>query len=329
MGFCQVGFGAAVLPGVGFGRVGFVLGFAGPRIGPGPSTTPSAQVLALAWAAMGHRPLLLLTNDDGIDSVGLHVLARAMRRHGEVLIVAPDAEYSGAGAALGALHLIRPEVHEVVIEGIDRAYSVSGPPALCTLFAALGAFGRVPDLVVAGINPGANVGRAVYHSGTVGAALTARGRFINGLAVSQEVAEVAVDGQGAEAGLAGQLWDAAAAVADAVVEELLRGGLPSDPVVVNLNVPNRAVAEMNGWQLSTVATQPPRTMASARLEPKAGHDRAFHVEMSWGDPVAMPDHTDSGAIEAGKVSVSFLSRLDHVDLTPQHGVELHLDGLFS
>ena len=111
---------------------------------------------------MGTRPLLLLTNDDGIDSVGLHVLARAMRELGEVLIVAPDSEYSGAGAALGALHLIKPEVHETIVDGIDRAYAVTGPPALCTLFAALGAFGAVPDLVVSGINPGANVeiGRA-------------------------------------------------------------------------------------------------------------------------------------------------------------------------
>ncbi len=277
---------------------------------------------------MSLRPLLLLTNDDGIDSVGLHVLARAMRRHGDVLIVAPDAEYSGSGAALGALHLIRPEVHEVAIEGIDRAYSVSGPPALCALFAALGAFGRAPDLVVAGINPGANVGRAVYHSGTVGAVLTARGRFINGVAVSQEVAEIAVEGQGGEVGLATQRWQDAADVADVIVGGLFRGGLPSDPVVINLNVPNRPIAEMTGWQLSTVATQPPRTMSSARLEPRGGHIGSFHVEMSWGDPVAMAAHTDSGAIEAGKISVSFLSRLDHVESTVHTGVELTLDELF-
>jgi 5'-nucleotidase len=117
---------------------------------------------------------ILVTNDDGIDSVGLHVLARAMRSHGEVVIVAPDREYSGASAAFGALHLIQPEVHTAHVEGIDVSWAVSGPPALCVMFARLGAFGAPFDLVVSGINPGANVGRSVYHSGTIGATLTGR-----------------------------------------------------------------------------------------------------------------------------------------------------------
>ena len=274
---------------------------------------------------LARRPLLLLTNDDGIDSVGLHVLARAMARLGEVMVVAPDGEYSGASAALGPLHLIRPDVHEVSLEGIERAYSVSGPPALCTMFAALGAFGAVPDLVVSGINPGANVGRAVYHSGTVGAALTGRGRGISGVAVSQEVAEFAVEGQGEENSLASQRWEDAAAVAEVVVASLLAGGLPADPLVVNLNVPNRAVADMLGWQLSRVAVQPPRTMASATLVPRAGHAGSYHVEMKWGDPVSLPSDTDSGAIEAGKVAVSYLGRLDHVYPTHRPSIDDALD----
>jgi 5'-nucleotidase len=111
---------------------------------------------------------ILVTNDDGIDSVGLHVLARAMRPFGEVVIAAPDQEYSGAGAAIGALHIIQPEVHKRQVEGIDTAWAISGPPALCVFFARLGVFGDPFDLVVSGINPGANVGRSVYHSGTVG-----------------------------------------------------------------------------------------------------------------------------------------------------------------
>ena len=57
---------------------------------------------------------ILVTNDDGIDSVGLHVLARSLVDLGEVTIAAPDQEYSGAGAAIGALHISRPEVHQSV-----------------------------------------------------------------------------------------------------------------------------------------------------------------------------------------------------------------------
>src|SRR3954451_6117734 len=127
---------------------------------------------------------ILVTNDDGIDAVGLHVLARRLVELGDVVVGAPDREYSGASAALGTLHLIRPEVRRVDIAGVADAWSITGPPALCVTFGRLGVFGARFDLVVSGINPGANSGRAIYHSGTVGAALTARNGGVCGLAVS-------------------------------------------------------------------------------------------------------------------------------------------------
>ena len=65
-------------------------------------------------------PRILVTNDDGIDSVGLHVLARALVDLGEVMIVAPDEEYSGAGASIGPLHLIQPEAHTADVDGIGH-----------------------------------------------------------------------------------------------------------------------------------------------------------------------------------------------------------------
>ncbi len=141
------------------------------------------------------RPRILVTNDDGIDSVGLHVLARAVAPLGDVVVAAPDQEFSGAGAAIGALHIMQPEVHRATIDDIDTAWAVTGPPALCVMFARLGAFGPLPDLIVSGINPGANVGRSVYHSGTVGAALTGRNGSIPGIAVSQSVSNFGVEGQ--------------------------------------------------------------------------------------------------------------------------------------
>src|SRR5258706_8787625 len=119
--------------------------------------------------------------------MGLHILARRLVELGEVVVAAPDREYSGAGAALGTLHLIRPEVRRVGVVGVPEAWSVTGPPALCVMFARLGVFGAPFDLVVSGINPGANSGRAIYHSGTVGAALTPRHRGLGRLAVSQPV----------------------------------------------------------------------------------------------------------------------------------------------
>jgi len=178
---------------------------------------------------------ILVTNDDGIDSVGLHVLARALVSFGEVVIGAPDREYSGAGAGLGTLHLLQPEVRRVHVDGVPEAWSVTGPPALCVVFARLGVFGGPFDLVVSGINPGANTGRAIYHSGTVGAALTARVGGISGLAVSQAVAGFGVEGQGWDDMLDDQHWDTAAEVAVRVVEAMA-ADLDRGPTVVNVNV---------------------------------------------------------------------------------------------
>jgi 5'-nucleotidase len=251
---------------------------------------------------------ILVTNDDGIDSVGLALLARALLPLGDVMIVAPDGEYSGASAAFGPLHLIRPEVQERTVRGIEQAYAVNGPPALCVLFGRLGVFGSRPDLIVSGINPGANVGRSVYHSGTVGAALTARNGGISGVAISQEVADVAVEGQGWEDVVAAQLWETAAAVAAVVVGGVLAEA-SAEPVVLNVNVPNLPLEELKGWRWTEVGTIPPRAVTSAHLEPKIGHEGTYRVVMEYGPPNPLPAHLDSGAVMDGYVALSQLSRL--------------------
>ena len=255
--------------------------------------------------------LILVTNDDGIDSIGLHVLARSMEQFGEVVVVAPDSEYSGASAALGALHLMRPEVHPGHIDDFGGVvHVVNGPPALCTMFGRMGVFGAKPDLVVAGINPGANVGRAVYHSGTVGAAVTARSGGITGIAVSQSVPHE-VDGQGEEASLGSQLWSSAARVASDVVRRVLANP-PEVPSVLNVNVPNLPFDQLKGWRWTDVGRVPPRTIASAALEPRPGHEGAFRVALSWGDEIELPENEDGGAVARGYVALSWLSRYDRV-----------------
>lgn len=271
---------------------------------------------------------ILLTNDDGIDSIGLHVLARAMRRFGDVVIVAPDREFSGASAALGALHLIQPEVQRAHVDGIDDAWAVTGPPALCVMFARLGAFGEPFDLIVSGINPGANVGRSVYHSGTVGAALTARNGKMSGIAVSQAVTGFGVEGQAWDEMLIGQKWDTAADVAAAFVEGFI-ADQPSDPVVVNINVPNVDVADLKGWRFGAVGHEPPRRMSTATLEPKEGYEGRFAVKMSWGEPVALPEDTDGGLVETGWVSVSYLSSFAHGSREDLVLAEKSLDALLA
>jgi 5'-nucleotidase len=272
-------------------------------------------------------PRILVTNDDGIDSVGLHVLARAVREHGDVLVAAPDTEYSGAGAALGALHVIHPEVRRAAISGIDEAWSINGPPGLCAMLARLGVFGRI-DLLVSGINPGANVGRAVYHSGTVGAALTARNGGTSGVAVSQAVAGFGVEGQGWAEMVADQQWETAAHVGSVVAGAVLAGEL-SEPVVVNVNVPNLPLDRIKGWRHASIGRLPPRSISRATLDPIPGRDGVFAVRMEWGDAIELPPDTDGGAIERDEVTVSYLSRIVAEPRPDLPGVDDALDGLLS
>ena len=251
---------------------------------------------------------ILLTNDDGIDSVGLHVLARAMKRFGDVVIVAPDGEYSGAGAAIGAIWEMRPEVERHHLDEFDEAWAVTGPPALCVMFARMGAFGPAPDLIVSGINPGANVGRSVYHSGTIGAALTGRNGGISGVAVSQSVSDFGVEGQAWEESIKGMHWDTAAAVASAAVDGIIASP-PAEASVLNINVPDVPVDQLDRWEWTTVGEVPPRALSKATLSPKTGHTERYHVDMSYGDTIEQPVGTDTAAMQDHHVSLTWLSRI--------------------
>jgi 5'-nucleotidase len=179
----------------------------------------------------------LITNDDGIASPGLYALAHAALAAGcEVVIAAPAEEASGSSAAITGTNTvavtgktdastIRIERRELAeVEGVT-AYSVRAAPGLIALLAAHGAFGAAPDVVLSGINRGANLGRVILHSGTVGAALTAGVNEARGLAVSLDV------GLNPDA----HHWQTAADVVRGVLPELLTHPAGT---VLNLNVPN-------------------------------------------------------------------------------------------
>lgn len=267
---------------------------------------------------------ILVTNDDGIDSVGLHALALAMRPYGEVIVVAPDREYSGAGAAIGPLHLAQPDVHRDHLDGIDEVWTLDGPPGLCVMLARLGAFGDPFDLVVSGINPGNNVGRSVYHSGTVGAAITARLGGITGVAVSQAVSGWDALGQGVEEGLSEQKWETAAEVASIAVAGIVEHP-PAEASVLNLNVPNVGLDEIKGWRHTTLGAPPAAvTGAKARLHPREGHEKSFHLTLEWGQGHEFAEHTDAGAVRAGWVSVTWLGAIGEAE-NPAPPLDLVLD----
>jgi len=176
----------------------------------------------------------LITNDDGIGSPGLAALAVGAVEHGwTVVIAAPAEEASGTSAGLsGAGEEGKVAVERRELPGVPDvpAYAVAAHPGLIALAAAQGAFGEPPDVVLSGVNRGANVGRAVLHSGTVGAALTASINGARALAVSLDV--------GLEPGPEPH-WETAVGVAATLFDRLVE--LP-EGTVLNLNVPDRAEA---------------------------------------------------------------------------------------
>jgi 5'-nucleotidase len=226
------------------------------------------------------------------------------------------------------MHLIRPEVHDATIDGIDRSWSVSGPPGLCVIYSRLGLFGDPFDLVVAGINPGMNVGRSVYHSGTVGAALTARNGGTTGIAVSQAVTGWGIEGQGSDEVLVDQHWATAATVARSVVEAMAQNP-PTTAEVLNVNVPNIPLGELQGWRHTVTGSAPPRSLTTADMVPKEGHAGSYRVEMHWGEAGELPVDTDGGAVMAGLVSLSRLNRLHDEPPPADDPAARGLDGLLG
>src|SRR3989442_413374 len=119
----------------------------------------------------------LITNDDGVKSTGIRVLATVAVDAGlDVVVAAPGWDSSGASASLTAVeHGGRLKLQRRILDGLDgvTAFAVEAAPAFIVRAAMTGAFGDPPDIVLSGVNHGPNTGRAVLHSGTVGAALTA------------------------------------------------------------------------------------------------------------------------------------------------------------
>lgn len=235
----------------------------------------------------------LITNDDGIDSPGLHRLALVARDAGlDVTMAAPAEQSSGSSASITGAEIdgrIRFERRE--LEGLDGipAYAVQAAPSLIALIAAHGAFGPVPDLVLSGINRGANVGRAILHSGTVGAALTGGVNGARGLAVSLDVGMHPAE----------LLWESATPFVRRLLTVLL--GKPVG-TVFNLNVPNRGGREPE--------LREGRLAAFGIVQTTMTQGDEEHTRLSVADvPAGQDPDSDATLLGAGFATVTSISSI--------------------
>ena len=231
-------------------------------------------------------PHILLTNDDGYQAEGLRALAEALKDFSTVSIVAPSKEQSGAAQSLT---LRQPIVCNRIAE---REWAIEGTPADCVIVALHKLLPEKPDMVISGINHGANLGENVYYSGTVGAAREGALHHIPSVAMS-------LCSKGAKV-----KFENSARVARAAAEMILKEGLP-DQVLLNVNVPEPWNGEVKFTRQSRKIT---RNQLTEGKDPR-GRSYFWLYEQKMDKDVE-PD-TDYEAIFAGAVSITPL----HLDPT--------------
>lgn len=197
------------------------------------------------------KRLILLTNDDGIESPGLWAAAEALSHLGFVTVAAPREQRSGAGRSMppdsdGKLH-----EEQVTVRGKTwKVYAVGGTPAQAVQHGILELMPRMPDLVVAGINYGENLTISITVSGTIGAALEGAAFGIPSMAVSLEMPSEFYLSHSRDI-----RFDCAAHFTQFFASKLLHGDLPEDVDVLKIDIPSEAT-EKTEWRMTRLSRQP-------------------------------------------------------------------------
>lgn len=260
---------------------------------------------ARRWVIRDEAPKnvkILVSNDDGYLAKGIITLAEALGEIAEVVVVAPDRNHSGASNSLTLTSPLR--IHKVA----EGRYFVNGTPSDCVHLALSGYLDFEPDIVVSGVNHGANLGDDVIYSGTVAAAM--EGRFLGFPAIAVSLV-----------GHRGGHFDTAARVAKELVERLEKSPLPSDSIL-NVNVPDRPYEEINGIRASRLGF---RHRSEPLVRTKDPHGRTIYWIGPAGTGQDAGPGTDFEALESGAVAVTPLK----VDLTRHEALPLVREWLAS
>lgn len=231
---------------------------------------------------------ILLSNDDGCQASGLRCLWQAMKPLAEVDVVAPDRNRSGASNSLTLARPLRVRHEE------SGAYCVDGTPTDCVHLALSGLLDEAPDMVLSGINAGANLGDDVLYSGTVAAAMEGRSLGYPAIAVSTVAAEP-------------QHYQTAARVAVVLIERLGHTPLPAD-TILNVNVPDVPWAALEGFESTTLGN---RHRAERVIRDEDPRGRRIYWIGPAGDERDGGPGTDFHAVRHNRVSITPI----HTDLT--------------
>jgi 5'-nucleotidase len=266
------------------------------------------------------RPLILLTNDDGVRSPGLLAAAEAVCELGDLLIVAPTTQQTGMGRATSPV--LGGTVSHEPLTVRDRdvlAYGLNGSPAQAVLYGLLVLAPRWPDLVISGINYGENLGTCVTASGTVGAALEAAVFGIPALAVSLETIREYHYHHGQDVD-----WRVAAHITRYFAEAVVKGQLPFDVDVLKIDVPADATVE-NPWRITRQSRQPYYKTYRAGESPANGKPARldYRVAVEW--ETVEPDSDIQALAGDRAISVTPLS-LDLTARTDLKALEERLRG---
>ena len=248
---------------------------------------------------------IILTNDDGIYSPGILELKKALASFGSVTVVAPDVQKSGVGHSITFSHPLR--VRDVYANGDFIGYGIDGSPADCVKLAVREIVKEKSQLLVSGINIGANVGINVLYSGTVAAAIEGALLGIPSVAVSLEISESTPDVKGA------------AETAKDIIALIMKKELPRG-TLLNVNIPNIAKDKIKGVKITKQFSGDFEEHYEKRTDPRG---IAYYWLAGTGWPKIDVIGTDMHALKDGYISItplrynltdqSFLAEVDSWD----------------
>lgn len=242
----------------------------------------------------GDEMNILLTNDDGIYSPGILELKRAMGPCGNVVVVAPDVQKSGVGHSITFSHPLR--AREVYIDNEFIGYGVDGSPADCVKLAVREIMENKPDLIVSGINIGANVGINVLYSGTVAAAIEGAILGVPSVAISLEVSKSPSDIYGA------------ADISKDLVTHIFSKKIPKG-TLISINIPFVPKDQIKGIRLARQYSGEFDEYFDKRVDPRG---EAYYWLAGTGWPEKQESGTDMHALKDGYITITPL-RYDLTD----------------